>query len=89
MAMVENPRTASHFFVCSISRKTAIHVCRKPSSVNFKPSNDLICVVAMVKAAADVNPATTGAAIKSIKKPLKNSINQTFSMQYVSKCPFG
>ena len=67
--MDEKPNTASHVRVCSMSRNTAIHVLTKPSSVKVNPKRAFIWVVAIVKAAALVNPAMTGAAIKSIKKP--------------------
>ena len=46
------------------------------------PSKDLTCPVAIVIAAALVNPAITGTEIKSIKKPEKNRFLKKFIKDY-------
>lgn len=67
--MLEKPITASHVRVSPMCSKTAFQVWTNPSALNFNPSKDLTWVVAMVKAAAVVKPAITGAAINSMRKP--------------------
>ena len=70
-ATLENPITASHVFVSSMCSNTAFQVSTNPSASNYNPKRDLTCVVPIVKAAAVVKPAITGAAINSMRKPLQ------------------
>ena len=63
------PMTASPTLESPILLKTPTQVEMKASPSMFKPSKDFTCVVAIVKADAEVNPAITGEAMKSRRVP--------------------
>ena len=77
------PITASHRLVSPICSNTAAQVLTKPSASNFSPSKDFTWDVPIVKAAAVVNPAITGAAINSTRNPKGENLDN-FSLNELS-----
>ena len=67
--MEAKPIMASQSLVSAMCSKMAAHVSMNPSAEIFSPSRDLTCVVAMVMAEEEVNPAITGVAMKSMSIP--------------------
>jgi hypothetical protein len=70
-----NPRIVSHSRVSEICSNSRSHTSRNLLPGKLRPRTSLICVVAIMMAAADVKPTDTGPEMKSIKKPEKQWIS--------------
>jgi hypothetical protein len=66
-----NPRRVSHSRVSEICSNSCSQTSRNLLPGKLRPRTSLICVVAIIMAAADVKPTDTGPEMKSIKNPEK------------------
>lgn len=67
----ESPNIVSHNLVSPMCSKILCHTLKNFPPAKSNPKISLICDVAIIIAAAEVNPTATGPLMKSIKKPIK------------------